>query len=90
MIDQLGGGNPDPKAFYALSKEARYMFQRAWKVIAHYGYRWLHEACFGSFKALMGGSIMEVKPRNMVTELALKIGLYNRLQEVGAKAAAST
>lgn len=90
VIDQLGGGNPDPKAFYALSKEARQLHQRAWKVIAHYGYRWLHEACFGSFKALMGGSIMAVKPRNMVTELALKIGLYNRLQEVGAKAAAST
>ena len=90
VIDQLGGGNPDPKTFYALSKEARQLHQRAWKVIAHYGYRWLHEACFGSFKALMGGSIMAVKPRNMVTELALKIGLYNRLQEVGAKAAAST
>lgn len=39
VIDQLGGGNPDSKVFYALSKEARYMFQRAWKVIAHYGYR---------------------------------------------------
>lgn len=89
VIDQLGGGNPDPDTFYALIKGARHMYQRAWKVIAQYGRRWLHEADFGSFKALMGGSIMAVKPSNMVTEVALKIGLYNRLQAVGAKAAAA-
>lgn len=89
VIDQLGGGNPDPDTFYALIKGARHMYQRAWKVIAQYGRRWLHEAEFGSFKVLMGGSIMAVKPSNMVTEVALKIGLYNRLQKVGAEAAAA-
>ena len=89
VIDQLGGGNPDPDTFYALIKGARHMYQKAWKVIAQYGRRWLHETDFGSFKVLMGGSIMAVKPSNMVTEVALKIGLYNRLQAVGAEAAAA-
>ena len=89
VIDQLGGGNPDPKVFYALSKGAKHMYQRAWKIIAQYGRRWLHEAGFGSFKALMGGSIMAVKPANMSKEVILKVNLYNQLQIVGAEAAAN-
>ena len=89
VIDQLGGGNPDPKVFYQLSKGARHLHQRAWKVIASYGHRWLHEAGFGSFKALLGGSILAVKPCNMAREMALKVSVYNRLQMVGAEAAAN-
>ena len=89
VIDQLGGGNPDPKTFYQLSKGAKHLYQKAWKVIASYGNRWLHEAGFSSFKALPGGSIMAVKPSNMAKEVARKISLYNRLQAAGAEAAAN-
>ena len=86
-IDQLGGGNPDPKAFYATPKGRKDLYQKAWKAIARYGHRWLHEAGFGSLKALLGGSIMAVKPVNMEKEMALKVRLYNLLQIAGAEAA---
>ena len=88
VIDQLGGGNPDPKAFYAASRDEKGLYQKAWKTISGYGFRWLHEAAFGSFKALLGGSIMATKPDNMVTEMTRKTSLYNQLQAAGAEAVA--
>ena len=88
VIDQLGGGNPDPKVFYAASRDEKDLYQKAWKIIAGYGLRWLHEAGFGSFKTLLGGSIMAVKPDNMIAEMARKTVVYNQLQAAGAEAAA--
>ena len=89
VIDQLGGGNSDPKTFYAASRDEKGMYQKAWKIIAGYGARWLHEAAFGSFKSLLGGSIMAVKPDNMVAEMTRKkTSLYNQLQAAGAEAVA--
>ena len=87
VIDQLGGGNSDPKTFYAASRDEKGLYQKAWKIIAGYA-RWLHEAAFGSFKSLLGGSIMAVKPDNMVAEMTRKTSLYNQLQAAGAEAVA--
>ena len=52
--------------------------------IVQYGRRWLREADFGPFGPMMCGLIMAAWPRSVAAEVALKIGLFNRLQVFGA------
>jgi len=48
-----------------------------WKQKHGYGYRWIAESAFSSFKRMFGEHVKAVKWKNMVKELMLKASIYN-------------
>jgi hypothetical protein len=48
-----------------------------WKDSISYGYRWMTETVFSSFKRMFGEYVSARKFPNMVKELILKASLYN-------------
>lgn len=89
VLDQLGGGIPDPREFAELTgdEEAN---RRRWKERVDYGARWLVEIVISSFKRLFGDFVRAVRWENVVQEMNLKVNAYNRMLRVHREAIAMT
>jgi len=48
-----------------------------WKKNHGYGYRWVVESAFSTFKRIFGEHVKAVKWKNIVKELILKASIYN-------------
>ena len=88
VLNQLGGGILDPREFADLTGDEKEANRKKWKERVRYGERWLVEIVISSFKRLFGDFVRAVRWENVVQEMSLKVGIYNRMLRVHREATA--
>ena len=84
--NSVAAANRDcPARMVAVMRQASGAYDR-WRDSVSYGMRWAVESVFSSLKRMFGEAVRSRNKKNMMTELMLKIGLYNRFVREAAMA----
>ena len=78
--DQFGG-SPKVAKVNTLSTEEKRENQRYWKSKVRYNKRWIVEYVFSAFKRMFGDHLLSLKWENIIQEMKLKVGTYNKWRD---------
>ena len=75
-------GSADSHVWKMSDDEKKY-FREKWKKKVGYDKRWLAEIVFSAFKRMFGEHLYQLKWKNVVQEVRIKVATYNRLVDMG-------